>query len=99
MPAGPRSPVGATVEDSFSLTAMKVLGLVAAAPLFTAIAVGPERCGRLGRDILAKGRTVVANDVEQQRVAALAVGGDAAADDGKGGGLQETLVTASYFAL
>jgi len=41
---------------------------------------------------------VVADDVEDQRVAALAVAGDESADK-KDGGMGETLVTASYFAL
>jgi solute carrier family 35 protein E1 len=98
--AGYQLPVAAKVEDSFSETTIKVIALLAAAPLFTAFAVGPDRCARLGRDILAAGRSVVADDVEEQRIAALAVGGDeAAAADDKKGGMGETLVTASYFAL
>jgi solute carrier family 35 protein E1 len=78
---------------------MKVIALVAAAPLFTALAVGPERCARLGRDIVAAGRSVVADDVEDQRVTALAVAGEEGAAEEKKDGLGEQLITASYFAL
>jgi solute carrier family 35 protein E1 len=94
LPAQPL-PAAAHVEESFSEQATKVMALLAAAPLFTVFAVGPERCKRLGRDILAAGRSVVADDVEGQRVAALAVAGE----EGKKDGMGETLVTASYFAL
>jgi solute carrier family 35 protein E1 len=98
MPVGHPLPVAADVEDSFSLTAIKVVALLAAAPLFTAFAVGPDRCARLGREIVAAGRSVVADDVEEQRVAALAVGGDEAAPEKKDS-MGETLITATYFAL
>jgi len=95
---GMPQPVASSAEDSFVEASIKVIALLAAAPLFTALAVGPERCAKLGRDIVAAGRSVVADDVEHQRVAALAVAGEDSGDEKKGG-MGETLVTASYFAL
>jgi solute carrier family 35 protein E1 len=97
--AGHPLPVAANAEEAFSLTAMKVIALLAAAPLVTALAVGPERCARLGRDIVAAGRSVVADDVEDQRVAALAVAGEEGAAEDKKDDMKESLITASYFAL